>query len=116
TPHQRNGHAHIRARRAAENRELLADCEARNHHDARLPAWGSCHAHVGPVAVPAPDGERFESLGWAAHIDPPKNSSAPRWAINPRVHELFQERAIAEAARKGKVKAAWQAMSAIEEK
>ena len=60
--------------------------------------------------------ERFESLGWVTQIDPPKNSSAPRWAINPRVHELFQQRAAAEAARKGKIKTAWQALSESEEK
>lgn len=60
--------------------------------------------------------ERFESLGWATQIDPPKNSSAPRWAINPRVHDLFQQRAAAEAARKGKIKVAWQALSETPEK
>lgn len=60
--------------------------------------------------------ERLESLGWVTQIDPPKNSSAPRWAINPRVHDLFQQRAAAEAARKGKIKVAWQALSEIQEK
>ncbi|WP_347264740.1 DUF3987 domain-containing protein [Nitrobacter sp.] len=60
--------------------------------------------------------ERFESLGWVSQIDPPKNSSAPRWVVNPRVHDLFKQRAAEETARKGKVKTAWQALSAMKEK
>lgn len=59
--------------------------------------------------------ERFESLGWVMQIDPPKNSSAPRWAINPRVHDLFQQRTATEAERKGRIKAAWQSLSPNEE-
>lgn len=60
--------------------------------------------------------ERFESVGWVAQVEPPKNSNAPRWAVNPRVHELFKQRAAAEAARKGKIKAAWKTLSPDEEK
>lgn len=48
--------------------------------------------------------ERFESLGWVAQAEPPKNSNAPRWAVNPRVHELFKQRAASEAQRKAQVR------------
>lgn len=44
--------------------------------------------------------EQLESLGWVQQIAPPKNSFTLRWAINPRVHELFAARAAAEARRK----------------
>lgn len=44
--------------------------------------------------------EQLESLGWVEQIAPPKNSSTLRWAINPRVHELFVSRAAEETRRK----------------
>jgi hypothetical protein len=44
--------------------------------------------------------EQLESLGWVEQISPPKNSATLRWGINPRVHELFANRAIEEARRK----------------
>ncbi|WP_099865944.1 DUF3987 domain-containing protein [Pararhizobium haloflavum] len=44
--------------------------------------------------------EQMESLGWVEPIAPPKNSVTLRWAINPRVHDLFANRAVDETRRR----------------
>ena len=37
--------------------------------------------------------EQLEALGWLEPVPPPKNSSRPRWMVNPLVHVRFADRA-----------------------
>lgn len=52
--------------------------------------------------VTAEDGrllcERLESLGWVVQSVPASGTRTPAWGVNPRVHEIFQERGAEEIA------------------
>lgn len=50
--------------------------------------------------------EKLESFSWLEPIDPPKNSRTPRWAVNPAVFELFEDRGRRERERRQKARAA----------
>lgn len=44
--------------------------------------------------------EKMEAFGWLERGEPKPKSNTPRWIVNPRVHELFSDRAAAEMARR----------------
>jgi hypothetical protein len=44
--------------------------------------------------------EKLESFGWLERGEPAPKSNTPRWIVNPRVHDLFGDRAAAEQARR----------------
>ncbi len=48
--------------------------------------------------------EKLESLSWLEPTEPPRNSNTPRWAVNPAVFDLFEDRAKAERERRQKAR------------
>lgn len=44
--------------------------------------------------------EKMEAFGWLEKREPKPKSNTPRWVVNPRVHEMFADRAEAEMARR----------------
>lgn len=44
--------------------------------------------------------EKLESFGWMERGEPKPKSNTPRWIVNPRVHDLFADRAATEMARR----------------
>ena len=44
--------------------------------------------------------ERLEYFGWLLPTAKPRNGTAPRWCVNPRVRNLYHQRGIAEAQRR----------------
>jgi hypothetical protein len=47
--------------------------------------------------------QQLEALGWLRCSPARRSSDPPHWIVNPKVHELFTERAASEAARRRKV-------------
>ena len=58
--------------------------------------------------------EKLEAFGWLERGDPKPKSNTMRWIVNPRVHDLFQDRAQVEMKRRAVAKQALHA--AIEER
>jgi len=58
--------------------------------------------------------EKLEAFGWLERGEPKPKSVTTRWIVNPRVHDLFQDRAEVEMARRQAAKDALR--SAIEER
>jgi hypothetical protein len=50
--------------------------------------------------------EKMESFGWLERGEPAPKSNTPRWIVNPRVHELFGERAGQEQERRTRAREA----------
>lgn len=44
--------------------------------------------------------EKMESFGWLQKGEPKPKSSTPRWIVNPRVHDMFADRAASEMERR----------------
>lgn len=44
--------------------------------------------------------EKLEAFGWLQKVEPGPKSVTPRWLVNPQVHDLYREKAEAEAARR----------------
>lgn len=44
--------------------------------------------------------EKLEAFGWLERGEPKPKSNTPRWIVNPRVHDIFQDRAEAEMTRR----------------
>ena len=51
--------------------------------------------------------EKLTAFGWLEPIDPKGKHTAPRWRVSPAVHEIFADRAQAEAERRAKSRAAF---------
>lgn len=48
--------------------------------------------------------EQLEAMSWLERMDGPRPSSKPRFAVNPRVHEVFADHAANETERRKKVR------------
>ncbi|MCG6115873.1 MAG: hypothetical protein MEQ84_11805 [Mesorhizobium sp.] len=79
------------------------------HPEKKVFAWRDL-ARVGSAtkALAADEGrrvlEKLEYFGWLSALAKTANQTAPRWKVNPRVHQMFAERANSEKERREKTR------------